>query len=1012
MPLSPGDRFGPYELISPLGTGAMGEVWKARDGRLGRLVALKASKDQWSDRFAHEARALAALNHPNIVSIYDIGSEGGVNFLVMELVHGESLHALIERGPLECSRLVQIGVQIADALIAAHSIGLLHRDVKPANILVTSTAAKLTDFGIATRLIDPDQATVAPLTAEGAILGTCRYMSPEQARGLVLTEQSDVFALGAVLYEAATGRPAFGGHGMVDTLLAVASSEPIPPRRLRPELPTALEEIILRALAKDTHARLSSAAALRNALNRLVCENRSGDRIGLGTEHDQRPPVNLPTTLSRFVGRRQELVTLCELLRQEDVRLLTVTGPAGIGKTRLAVEMASAVSGDFADGVIFVALETVRQPDHVLFEITKALQLREEDTRTARQALADHLANRQLLLVLDNFEHVTGAAPLLAELLVGSSHLKMVVTSRSLLRLRAEHHFVVPPLPSTGTTLVEASGVALFLDRARLIRPDFETSEETLSAISEICTRLDGLPLAIELAAARTRLLPPKPLLARLSNRLQVLGAGTRDVPARQQTLRNAIDWSYELLEESEKRLLRQLAAFVGGARIDSVEAIATAAGSDAFVLDSLSTLVDSSLLRQVDDAEGNPRVVMLETIREYALERLEKSSEAGAIRSFHAQHYLDLAELASGRLSESDQAVWLDRLEAEYSNCLSASECLLADGHIEDAFRLSLALWRFWEIRGYWTEGRAQLNWLLSVAPESVSPARRAHALYAAGVLADVQCDFRAARELFERQLIIQREFGDSRALASAMNNLGVVAMRQGDYAAAKTYHVGTLEIVRRCGLENSVAASLNNLGQVALCQGDHAGARSHHLESLAISRRLGNLRAVAWTVSNLGDVAREVADFSEADKRYSESLSLFRSLDDRAGQASCMADLGNLACRRDDFNLAASLYQESLIVFGELGDKRGIVKLLESFATLASTRGRPTAVLRLAGAASAAHRSLGVPAASSQRADLARALEQAREMLGPDSERLWAEGANMALEGAMQYALQSAVS
>ena len=530
--------------------------------------------------------------------------------------------------------------------------------------------------------------------------------------------------------------------------------------------------------------------------------------------------------------------------------------------------------------------------------------------------------------------------------------------------------------------------------------------------ISEICTRLDGLPLAIELAAARTRLLPPKPLLARLDHRLQVLGAGTRDVPARQQTLRNAIDWSYELLTESEKRLLRKLAVFVGGARIDSVEAIATAAGSDALVLDSLSTLVDSSLLRQVDDAEGNPRVVMLETIREYALERLETSGEAAAVRAVHARHYLDLAELASGRISESDQTVWLDRLEAEYANCLSASEWLLADGHIEDAFRLSLALWRFWEIRGYWTEGRAQLNWLLSVAPELVSPARRAHALYAAGVLADVQSDFTAARELFEQQLVIQRECGDSRALASAMNNLGVVAMRQGDYASARTYHVATLEIVRECGLENSVAASLNNLGQVALCQGDDAGARAHHLESLAISRRSGNLRAVAWTLSNLGDVAREVGDLPEAELRYSESLSLFRSLDDRAGQASSMSDLGQLASRRDDFNLAASLYQESLIVFGELGDKRGIVKLLESFATLASRRSRPSVVLRLAGAASAAQRSLGVPAASSRRADLARALEQAREMLGTDAERVWSEGANMTLENAMQYALQSAVS
>ena len=321
------------------------------------------------------------------------------------------------------------------------------------------------------------------------------------------------------------------------------------------------------------------------------------------------------------MGRQQELAAACELLRHDDVRLVTCTGTAGVGKTRLALEVARAVVEDFADGVVFVALEAVRAPDQVLFEITKALQLREEDARASRQILVESLEDKQLLLLLDNFEQVISAAPLLTDLLAACPRLKFLVTSRALLRLGAERPFPVQPLRSTtdtshshATDLFGASGVALFLDRARLVRPGLDTTDETLKTIGEICRRLDGLPLAIELAAVRSRVLTPKQLLARIGNRLEVLGAGMRDVAARQQTLRGAIDWSYELLPEPEKELLRRLSVFVGGATLDSVEAI-SANGGD--VLNSLSSLVDNNLLRQTEDVEGNLRFSMLETIRE-----------------------------------------------------------------------------------------------------------------------------------------------------------------------------------------------------------------------------------------------------------------------------------------------------------------------------------------------------------------------------------------------------------
>jgi predicted ATPase len=989
----------------------MGEVWKARDPRLERFVAVKFSLQPWGERFAREARALAQLNHPNIVAVYDVGTERDVNYLVMEFVDGESLQTALADGPLPLARVVQIGRQIADALAVAHSVGLLHRDVKPGNILITTTCAKLTDFGLAMRVRHQDEVTVAGLTAPGALVGTVRYMSPEQARGLPVTEQSDVFALGAVLYEAATGQCAFSREGVLDTLLAITSADPVPPSRLNPVLPAAFDDLILQALAKDVQRRISTAAALRTGLDALLSGSEgAGDRAA-GSGPPKRPE-DLPRTQSRFIGREAELQRASSLLLSEDVRLLTITGPGGIGKTRFAIELASTLRGEFQDGVVFVALDAVRQAENVLFAIAKAVQVREEDARNTHDSLIRFFASRQYLLILDNFEHVSDAAGFVSELLNATSRLKLVVTSRSRLQVRPEHHFELPPFPSAGPNLHEAAGVVLFLDRARAVQPELNETRSTLATIAEICERLDGLPLAIELAAARTRLLSPKQLLVRLGNRLAMLSGRARDVPARQQTLRNTIAWSYELLDASERRLLRQLSVFAGSAAISAVEAIPADSDDNSSVLDSLMRLVDHSLVRTVEDFEGNRRVQLLETIREYAHEGLIEQGEANEAHSSHARQYVEFAELAGRSLSESENPVWLDRLETEYANCLAASDWLLAHQRLEEAFRLAVALWRFWHLRGYWTEGRVQLNRVLEVASPSIPPMMRAHALYAAGVLADAQCDFDAARTLFEEQLVVQREFGDQRALATAMNNLGVVAMRQGDFAAAKRYHTETLEIVRSCGLDSSVSASLSNLGQVALCECDYAGARSRYLESLAISRRVGNVKATAWTLCNLGDLANEEGHSSEAELRYSESVTLFRQVQDRAGQARAMTGLGTLAYRRNNLKLAAALYQEGLVAYGELGDRHGIATVLESFALLAAAREDLVAVLRLAAAASAIQQRLGLRLEPSRNADLSSALMRSREAVGADAERLWSEGWNMAIEVAMQYALGSATS
>lgn len=1023
-------RIGHYAIARKIGEGGMGVVYAARDERLERTVALKTMASLDNDetarkRFWREARAAASVNHPNVCQIYEIGEDRGELFIAMELLEGEALAERLRRGALSVSQTLPVGLGIMAALSALHTRGIVHRDLKPSNVFLTPHGVKVLDFGLARPEMKRPLSTATELTRPGFVMGTPRYMAPEQVTGEAVDARSDLFAAGAILFEMLSGRPAFAGRTVLEILHATLHEQP-PALTGSPAL-VAVDRVIRRALAKQPAERVASADAMAEELravrdvdgdDTLVPAHALARHGGPGPEkprggspHRFTPPAS-PT---RLVGRQQELAAACELLRHDDVRLVTCTGTAGVGKTRLALEVARAVTEDFADGVVFVALEAVRAPDQVLFEITKALQLREQDARASRQILVEYLEDKQLLLLLDNFEQVISAAPLLTNLLAACPRLKLLVTSRALLRLGAERPFPVQPLRSTTDTSpfhatdFGASGVALFLDRARLVRPGLDTTDETLETIGEICRRLDGLPLAIELAAVRSRVLTPKQLLARIDNRLEVLGVGMRDVAARQQTLRGAIDWSYELLPEPEKELLTRLSVFVGGATLDSVEAI-SANGGDG--LNSLSSLVDNNLLRQTEDVEGNLRFSMLETIREYALERLEASGEANAIRSLHARHYLDLAEHVDARLRESEQSGWLDQLEVEYANCRTASEWFLSAGLVEEAFRVLLALWRFWEIRGYWSEGRMQFERLFSLTRQSASQALRARALYAAGVLADAQGDFPTARGLFQQHLAIQRAVGDPRAVASAINNLGVVAMRQGDYAAAEAFHLETLEIVRCSGLESSAAASLNNLGHVALYSGDHGRARSRYLESLELSQRSGNLRAVAWTLSNLADVSSEECDLAEAQAQYSQSLSLFQRIDDKAGEASCMADLGNLACRANDFELAASLYQESLVLFGHLGDKRGIVRVLEGFASLAAARHRPDATLRLAAVSAGVRKSLGTQAAASHQTTWAAMIDSARSMAGPEADRLWAEGVSMPFERAMQYALESAVS
>jgi len=1019
--LSPGTRFGSYQILQRLGAGGMGEVYRAKDTRLEREVALKTlsldhgSRPDALSRFENEARNASALNHPNIVTIYEFGQAEGTHYIAMELVIGETVRELLTSGPIPFRKTIAIAAQIADALAKAHATGIVHRDLKPENLMVTGDAAvKILDFGLAKlrgveHAHESDASTT--LTEQGTVMGTVGYMSPEQATAGDVDFRSDQFSFGSVLYEMVAGVPAFRKKTHAETIAAILRDDPEPLRFRMLEAPPPFIWIVERCLAKDPKERYSSTRELARDLAAVR------DHLTEAAPRPSEPrPNNLPAQRTALIGRENEVTAFRQLLSRADVQLVTLTGPGGIGKTRLALQVATEVAAEFPGGVCFVPLSAVRDRSLISSTIAQSLRVGELGNQSPQDSLKEYVSrlDQPMLLVLDNFEHLVSAAPLIAELLTSGPKLKVVVTSQSPLHVYGEHEFPVPPLalpdlksiPSL-EILSRLPAVALFVERANAVKREFALTAENAPAVASICARLDGLPLAIELAAARIKLLSPSAMLARLESRLNLLTGGARDLPTRQQTLRSTVDWSYGLLNAAEQTLFRRVSVFTGGCTLEGVEAVCDTNGDLGLdILDGMASMVDKSLAQQVEQVDAETRFFMLSTIREYALERLAESKDESAARRAHAAYYLVLAE--EGAEDVVAHPEWLDRFEVEHDNFRTALDYLIRTGDAEWGLRLGAALFRFWEAREYLTEGRDAITRLLALPGTASRPKLRARLLFAAAVLAGEQGNYGSARQLFEDSLETCVELNDNRGVAVALNALAVNARERGELADASSLFERCVAIWKDLGDSTDIARALSNLANVTKLQGQYERASSLYDECLTLFRKVEDGAGVAWTLNYQGDVARDRADFAAARSFCEQSLAKFRQLRDGWGIASALSDLASLSCDLGNDAEARRLYGESIRMFKELGHQRGIARTLESLAASAAAQSNAKQSLHLAGAAAALRQRLGAPLTPAEQPRLEKALEFARRTLGNAAGlTAWMEGWAMPVEQAVREAL-----
>lgn len=724
---------------------------------------------------------------------------------------------------------------------------------------------------------------------------------------------------------------------------------------------------------------------------------------------------NLPHQLTTFVGRQQEIAEISELLASK--RLVTVLGTGGSGKTRLALQLASVLIDRF-EGVWFVELDTISNPSLVPQEVIGALGIREEigPARDLVSAIASYLDGKHCLLVIDNCEHLVDACTALVDsLLRACPHLHIIATSRQALGVPGELTWPIPSLSlpqheDAHVALEEVAqydAVRLFVDRAAQSRPGFALTRENAEAIVQLCRQLDGLPLALELAAARVKVLSVEQIVQRLGERFRLLiGAGPTLQP-RQQTLRALMDWSYELLTDAERALLRSLSVFAGSFGLEAVVSTCGGEIDEYELIELLGRLCDKSLMI-MEERDQQARYRLLETIRQYAAEKLHDAGEFELVRGRHRDWYIALVEQAQDGLSGGEQAEWLNRLEMEHDNLRAALEWTIhGENNATTALLMAAQLWRFWDIHGYIGEGRKWLEDALA-SSEDAPPQVRARALSAAGNLAIDQGDYVAATRLHGETLRLRREIGDQRGIGASLSNLGVVARSQGDYDRAVQLYEESLAIFRELGSEASTAGVLSNLGFVVQGQGNYARAEQLFTEAMDLSHKIGDTLGVVISLNNLGEVAQARGDHARAREYYEQGLALDEELGDKLGMVGLLNNLASLAHTEGNQQKAAMLYRQSLLMSKDLGHLPGIAECLEGLAVAEAPLDYMRAT-RLFGAAMQLRDRIGAPVAPNEKAEYERQVEGLRSHLGPVFEAVIEAGKALTIDAAIKIAMET---
>ena len=1016
LPLSPWEsteeasleKIGPFEIRSEFGRGGMGIVYEAVDTRRSARVALKrlhATGLRFSSRSAlvREARLLAALDHPAIARIFTVERHDEIDVISMEYVDGVTLGERLHEGALETQDALWIALQVAMALEAAHTRGVLHLDLKPENVMLERTPeaghtaglpglairpwAKVLDFGIGRWM--------GKISRTDLALGTPGYASPEQIDGRPLDARADLWSLGCLLFEMLAGRPAFPGASGKERLDAVRRGE-VSWEEI-PQPAHGVSDLTRALLAGDRTGRPPDAGAVRAELTRAFHGATSRDRVVSGDRAATAGAARTPVTREGevpLVGRQMEQAHIRAYLAGRP--LVTLTGPGGVGKTRLAREVVASDAIVSAFEVVhMIDLAPQRGPGLVPAAVAAALGIGERRGVTVEQQMIDTFGDRRILLVLDNCEAVLAAcAELVRPLLRECPRLRLLVTSREPLGLAGEVVYRVPPLavpPEDARTLEELErydAARLFLSRMRA-GPDASSlslGEREIVAVAALCARLDGLPLALELVARQTAHHPLSDVLASMETARRAAGSPERerrvsadaetgarvDVdadPDESPVLAQVLAHGHDLLPGPEKQLFRRLAVFEGGWTLETLAGVLDHAGQDASALSPLLELVDRSLVvlesgaARAGRVDSDLRYRMLEPIREFAASMLAASGEAEGIRSAHRRHFFELARSAAPHLRGAEQDSWFARLDEERHNLRIALEDLdPGTEEVELGLRTCTVLGRYWSVRGHWSEGRRTIERLLAAASDSNTEAW-VKAVNWAGNLAFNAGHLEDARERYERAALGGAALEQDALTAAALNNLGVVHIMSGRFDEAREVLERVLDTQRLLGDEAEVATVLLNLGVVAERQHVFDLAAERYRESLEIRRRLGDRHAVALSLNNLGTVSEKRDDLDTAAAYHEEALEIRRELGDARGIAETLHNLGAIAARREETDLARDRYTEALVQRRRVGDSHGVAETLEALAALLASSDTQEAA-RCLGEAEALRARVSVPA------------------------------------------------